>query len=259
MVYAFTIPLLLLFVLMFYKGVVKKKQPYLDINKPFPEEWKLLLDKHVRYYKNLNETEKKEFEDRIELFLADIKINGIDVEVTDLDKLLVASSAVIPLFRFPFYNYPRLREVQLYPGSFDAQFQTHEDVKGRNILGMVGQGFLNGVVILAKPDLEAAFNGQRSKQNVGIHEFIHLIDQADGAIDGIPEILFDNSYALPWLKEVKKEMKDIKKGKSDINPYALTNEAEFLAVVGEYFFDNPERMKKKHPELYELLTKIFKQ
>lgn len=249
--------MLALFLFVLYNGVIKKPKPYLDVNQPFPENWRKLLDQHVRFYHELNDEEKPEFEYRIEKILAHKKITGIDVEVTDLDRLLVASSAVIPLFRFPFFNYPRLREVQLYPSSFDHEFQTHHDVKGRNILGMVGQGFLNGVVILAKPDLERSFNGQRSKSNVGIHEFIHLIDQADGAVDGIPEILFDHSYALPWLKEVKKEMHDISEGKSDINPYALTNEAEFLAVVGEYFFDNPEKMKKRHPELYAILFKIF--
>ncbi|MCA9421547.1 MAG: zinc-dependent peptidase, partial [Nitrospira sp.] len=45
----------------------------------------------------------------------------------------------------------------------------------------------------------------------------------------------------------------------DINPYGLTNEAEFFAVVSEYFFENPVRMKKKHPELYSMLKQIFHQ
>lgn len=38
---------------------------------------------------------------------------------------------------------------------------------------------------------------------------------------------------------------------------ALTNNAEFLAVVSEYFFDNPEKFQKKHPELYQFLSAIF--
>ena len=94
---------------------------------------------------------------------------------------------------------------------------------------------------------------------MGIQEFVHLIDKADGAVDGVPEILFQHSYALPWIKEIKKEMQKIKTGHSDINPYALTNNAEFLSVVSEYFFDNPDKMKSRHPELYEILTEIYKQ
>lgn len=64
---------------------------------------------------------------------------------------------------------------------------------------------------------------------------------------------------MAWLKEVRREMRKIKDGHSDINPYALTNGAEFLAVVSEYFFDNPEKLKQRHAELYQYLTKIFQQ
>ncbi|HYX07095.1 MAG TPA: zinc-dependent peptidase, partial [Bacteroidales bacterium] len=125
--------------------------------------------------------------------------------------------------------------------------------------GMVGDRYLNNTVILSKPDLINAFNGTRNMHNVGIHEFVHLLDKADGATDGIPEILLDRNYVLPWLKEIKNEIHRIAKGHSDINPYGLTNNAEFLSVVSEYFFDNPHEFHKKHPELYEYLTTIFHQ
>jgi Mlc titration factor MtfA (ptsG expression regulator) len=51
----------------------------------------------------------------------------------------------------------------------------------------------------------------------------------------------------------------IKLGESDINPYAVTNEAEFFAVVSEYFFEKPKELKDRHPELYELLSNTFLQ
>jgi len=259
MTYFIVIPLLIFFLWVIYYSLIRKPKPLIDVNRIFPPEWKQLLQQHVLYYKNLQEMRKADFEHRILLFLAEKRINGIDTAIDDLDKLLVASSAIIPLFNYPYYNYPRLTEVNLYSTSFDDKFQTNARVEGRNTLGMIGTGFLNGIVLLSKPDLRAAFNGQRHKNNVGIHEFTHLIDKADGAVDGVPQILFDHSYVLPWLKEVKKEMAKIKNRKSDINPYALTNDAEFLAVVSEYFFDAPEKMKNKHPELYAMLSQIFKQ
>jgi len=54
-------------------------------------------------------------------------------------------------------------------------------------------------------------------------------------------------------------MSRIQQGRSDISPYALTSNAEFLAVVSEYFFDNPENFKIKHPNLYNYLITIFHQ
>ncbi|MEO8733898.1 MAG: zinc-dependent peptidase, partial [Flavobacteriales bacterium] len=66
-----------------------------------------------------------------------------------------------------------------------------------------------------------------------------------------------HAYVGPWLHEIKEEVARIQRGKSDINPYALKNNAEFLAVVSEYFFEEPEKMQKKHPELYAQLSAIF--
>ncbi len=229
------------------------------LKEPFPTKFRTILEERVRYYRHLPEDRKKEFEKRITMFLAEKDINGVDTEISDTDKLLVASSAIIPLFAFPYYNYPRIKEILLYPGSFDENFQTANTVQGRSIIGMVGNGFMTGTIILSRPDLEASFDGRRHKSNVGIHEFVHLIDGADGKTDGIPEILFQHSFVFPWLKEIKREMEKIENNHSDINPYALTNNAEFLAVVAEYFFDNPEKLKSHHPELYKDLVKIFSQ
>ncbi len=227
--------------------------------KSFPAGFREILSSRVRYYNNLSEEDKKEFETRIQKFLSDKKITGVDTEPSDADILLVACSAIIPMFGFPYYNYPGVSEILLYPNSFDKEFQTSDEVSGKNILGMVGDGFLTGHVLLSKPDLEAAFDGTRHKNNVGIHEFIHLVDKADGAADGVPEILFDHSFAFSWLREIKKEINKIKHEHSDINAYALKNNAEFLAVVSEYFFDDPDKMKTRHPELYHYLVKIFRQ
>lgn len=54
-------------------------------------------------------------------------------------------------------------------------------------------------------------------------------------------------------------MHRIEAGKSDINPYALTSEAEFLAVASEYFFEKPEKFRQEHPELYRQMSRIFRQ
>jgi len=259
-VFVFAVVFAVLAFYLIYRVIIKPKPVNEEILKePFPEEWRKILQQRVLYYRNLPPDRKKEFEERVKKFLAEKSVKGVDTDIDDSDRLLVAASAIIPVFNFPYFKYPNAREVLLYPGSFDEKFRTNNEAGQRDILGMVGDGFMNGVVVLSKPDLEAAFDGTRHKKNVGIHEFVHLIDKADGAVDGVPEILFKHSYSLPWLKEVRREMRKIKEGHSDINPYALTNDAEFLAVVSEYFFDNPEKLKQRHPELYRDLTDIFQQ
>ena len=246
--------------LIFYLTASYKKRKELNfkINQPFPEIWLKVLDENVLFYKNLPDSDKQLFEKRVQIFLASKSITGIDTDIDDTIRLMVASGAIIPTFAFPNYNYPHVHTILIYPNSFDERFQTNR-FEGHQefITGIVGNRALNGCVILSKPDLIKGFNGLPNQSNVGIHEFVHLLDKEDGEIDGIPEVLIQQPFVAPWLNEIKKEAGLIETGKSDINPYALTNNAEFLAVVSEYFFDNPDKFQKRHPELYHSLNTIF--
>jgi Mlc titration factor MtfA (ptsG expression regulator) len=122
---------------------------------------------------------------------------------------------------------------------------------------MVGNGALNHVMILSQHQLRQAFINKTGKDNTAIHEFVHLLDKTDGSVDGIPELLLDKKYITPWLQLMQKKIQAIIDNRSDINPYGATDEAEFFAVASEYFFERPKLLKEKHPDLYELLERIF--
>jgi len=66
---------------------------------------------------------------------------------------------------------------------------------------MVGNGPLHGKMALSKPHLHLGFKNSRDKHNVGIHEFVHLIDMADGNCDGFPERL---SKILRMIGDLKR-------------------------------------------------------
>lgn len=219
-------------------------------------EIQLLID-HVQFYRELNQEKKKSFEEQIAAFLAKVKIEGVGLTPGPLDRLLVASSAVIPIFGFNRWVYKNLTNVVLYPDTFNKDFEYAEG--DRNIMGMVGDGFMNGQMILSQTALHHGFSKSAGKNNTGIHEFVHLLDDADGAVDGVPEHFIRHEYAQPWIKMIHQEINKIEQNKSDINPYAVTNEAEFFAVVSEYFFEQPDALKEKHPELYRMLSHIFDQ
>ena len=102
------------------------------------------------------------------------------------------------------------------------------------------------------------FRNETDKKNTAIHEFVHLIDKSDGVIDGVPELLLSKQYAIPWIDLIKQEIDKIYEGRSDINPYGATNKSEFFAVISEYFFERPQLLQSKHPELYEMLEMIFR-
>ncbi len=216
-----------------------------------------LLNTHVEWYRKLGPEDRTRFEQQVTEFLSGITIEGVGTKVNDVDRILIASGAVIPIFGFPGWRYQNLTNVILYPDTFDKEFQFEGG--NRNILGMVGTGYMNGQMLLSRAALEKGFLNSPGRENTAIHEFIHLLDGADGATDGIPESLLQHQYSIPWLKMMHQEMHRIAEGSSDINPYALTSDAEFFAVAGEYFFEKPGELAHKHPELYKMLTRIFSQ
>ena len=227
----------------------------------FPAAWRRLLSERVAFYQILPEAEKIRFEQQVQVFLASTRITGVQTVVDDRTRLLVAASALIPVFGFPAWEYRNLAEVLIVPDAWTLPADPHQEVKPLpgTLLGSV-QGFQNQHYLrLSKASLEQGFQGAEDRQNVGIHAFAHLLDEADGAIDGRPNVALPPGLLQPWAAVVQREIAAIQAGRSEINPYAGTNEAEFFAVVAEYFFEKPEKLRENHPELYELLTQAFRQ
>ncbi|GAB3649679.1 zinc-dependent peptidase [Hymenobacter agri] len=228
---------------------------------PFPPEWRTILAERVAFYLALTDVEKVRFEQQTQVFLARTHITGVQTEVDDTTRLLVAASALIPTWGFPNWQYAHLGEVLIVPDAWtlpDAPDQEVKPLQG-TLLGSV-QGFQNQHYMrLSKASLEQGFQDATDRQNVGIHEFAHLLDEADGVIDGLPKAAMPPALLQPWTDLMHREIAAIREGKSEINPYAATNEAEFFAVVTEYFFEKPEKLQEHHPELYDLLTQAFHQ
>ncbi|GGW48979.1 hypothetical protein GCM10007383_36240 [Arenibacter certesii] len=180
-------------------------------------------------------------------------------ELEELDKVLIAASAVIPVFGFKEWHYTNLSGILLYPDNFNEDMQFSSKDNSRNIGGIVGNGRFEKQMILSKKALYHGFKNTTDKSNTGIHEFVHLIDKLDDRTDGVPERLMEHQYAIPWLNLIHKEMEAINDNHSDIRKYGGTNQAEFFAVASEYFFERADLLKRKHPELYGMLVECFRQ
>jgi len=227
----------------------------------FPAAWRQILTERVAFYLTLSVPEQARFERQVQLFLARTRITGVQTEVDDATRLLVAASAVIPVFGFGDWEYRNLAEVLIVPDAWQLPTGPDHEVEPLRgtLLGSV-QGFQNQHYMrLSKASLEQGFRDGLDRQNVGIHEFAHLVDEADGAIDGLPQAALPAGLLAPWAALMHREIETIRAGQSEINGYAGTSEAEFFAVVTEYFFERPEKLQEHHPELYDLLQKAFQQ
>lgn len=238
---------------LFRRRVFRRRQ---ILKRPFSETYRAILNTEVSFYRALDDAAKNRFENMAKVFLDEVAITGINETVDDQTRILVAASAIIPIFGFDDFEYSGLGEVLIYPNSFNHDFDSVA-APDRNILGMVGSNHLSGVMILSKPSLIAGFAIDNDKNNVGIHEFAHLVDKQAGGIDGVPPTAPAN-VVDPWVQWVGRELKRDETF-ADINDYAYTNEAEYFAVLTEYFFENPTQLQAKHPKLYAMMRQMYHQ
>jgi Mlc titration factor MtfA (ptsG expression regulator) len=226
------------------------------MHQPFPARWEEILREHVAFFEALTEVEKARFRQLVQIFLDEVRITGIRTEADDTIRVLVAASAVIPIFGFHDWEYHRLREVLIYPDAFDDAYQSRGGA-GADILGMVGLHHLSGVMILSKPALLAGFAPQSGKHNVGVHEFAHLVEKEADEYGLPPEVPW--MAVRQWVRYVARELAHPSKQLARLGDYAYQNEHEFFAVLAEYFFTSPESLKRRDPSLYALLRDLFHQ
>jgi Mlc titration factor MtfA (ptsG expression regulator) len=115
---------------------------------------------------------------------------------------------------------------------------------------------MDTTMILSLPALSAGFRNPDDKNNVGIHEFAHLIDKADGLIDGVP-VNLEADVRNRWIKLFSEEFGEIQKKSNDINQYGAVSLPEFFAVIIEYYKESPDKLERNHKELFNLLNDYF--
>src|ERR1700748_787409 len=119
------------------------------------------LSEHVSFYQKLDQAEKDLFRKRVQHFLNTTTITPVgNFVLTALDRLYVASSAIIPIFHFKDWAYNNLDEVLIYQDMFTKDFS--EEDAGRNVMGMVGDGAMNRMMILSLPALREGFEAGKA-------------------------------------------------------------------------------------------------
>ena len=233
------------------------------MRQPFPPAWHDILRQNLPPYPHL----PKALQDRLHgytmLFLSEKKFEGCGGQhITDEVRVTIAAQACLLLIGQQTKCYPKLRSILVYPhtyiaggkGNFGAQ---HEAPSAR-----LGESWQTGVVVLSWNSVKGGATNFDDGQNVTLHEFAHQLDQEDGAADGTP-VLKDASCYRPWSAALTKEysafLKRVKKHrKTVVDRYGATNPAEYFATATEAFFEKPEQLKEKQPDLFEALQQYFK-
>ncbi|NPA12255.1 MAG: zinc-dependent peptidase [Epsilonproteobacteria bacterium] len=226
---------------------------------PLKDEYKQIIQNFCLYH-ILTPTQKQILEYKINRFIAEKEFIGIGLEVTDEMKVTVAFFACIETIGYEEFCYPSLKYIYIYPHPIVLKDVQQGYIK---IQELIASGEAIGEsVIIAWDEVKRDFHINR---NVIIHEFAHELDYEDGMVDGMPPL--ERTMHDEWAKIIFSEYENLKnyslKAKKPlklklIDKYALTNRAEFFAVLSEYFFSKPDVLKKHFPQIYEEFKKFYK-
>jgi Mlc titration factor MtfA (ptsG expression regulator) len=234
--------------------------------RPFPENWRRILESNVAYYNRLTPEDQSELRGHIQVFMHEKHFEGIDGQkITDEVRVTIAAQACILLLHRETDYYPALKSILVYPHHyFAAEKQRQADgVVVEGIQGRLGESWYRGPVVLAWDEVRRVAHDHNDAYNVVFHEFAHQLDSESGANNGAP-LLPRRSMYIAWARVLGAEYRHliddvVHRHRSDLDAYGAKNPAEFFAVVTEYFFQNPRRLKQHHPELYDQLVLFYQQ
>lgn len=221
------------------------------VRTPLPPGTREWLERCVPLYRSMNGTARLRFESDMKIVLDEWTYEGVDdVAVTTKMKIGVAAGAALLLHGRPDWELPRHQTVLFYPDRFDSDYMLDEDA------AFDGMAHQQGPIILSSVALEESWENTEDANNVVLHELAHLLDYKNEFADGVPSLL-DPGSAVAWQELVRKEMWRIRHRRSLLRGYGATNPAEFFAVAVENFFERPDQLAERHPQLYAALEALF--
>ena len=227
------------------------------LKRTFPSNWQAIVHRRLPFLEKLSESEQKQLQDMIKLFVGKKNYYGCGgLEINDDIRVTIAAEACLLLLNRQTGVYPTM---QAYTGlpfmrlRWNVSNYNPDGTVSQVKSGLLGESWDTSKVILSWDDVEHGVVNFNDGHNVVLHEFSHQLDSESGSANGAP-LLKKNSYRL-WAKVLSKEFKALVKAseghdKAVMDYYGATNPAEFFAVATEAFFEKPQQMSNKHPELY---------
>ena len=224
-----------------------------------------ILEKNVPYLAKLDDADRAELGGLVRIFMAEKSFEGCGgLELTEEIKVTIAAQACLLLLHRETDIYPDLDSIVVYPHAYKVEAR-HRDgpVVIESEETRLGESWTRGTVVLAWDHVRHGAHLAGDGHNVVLHEFAHQLDAEDGSVDGAPALGTRARY-LEWAKVLGAEFKELSErihaGRpSDIDAYGATNPQEFFAVVTEMFFEQPAKLRGRHPELYAELLGFYKQ
>lgn len=215
------------------------------------EQRKILTD-HSALYNRLPRDLKIRLESLMHVFLCEVtfEVDGFS-EVTEEMRICVAAEACVLILSLGYDSYSQLRRVIISKDVLKQAGKECAGWAGRHEVAMHWHACLQGM------------HWGADNHNVILHEFAHVLDQADDATaQSIPVAVDSLVDRVKWEQVIDQEYPKIKAAYAEgrahtIDDYALTGNAEFFSCATESFFERSKELHQHNPEIYELLQDYY--
>lgn len=221
----------------------------------FSPAWLKILEENVPLYRRLPVDLRERLQDRVTQFVDSKRwkhCGGLEA-VTDEMKVTIAGQACFLLLNRDYgQNFTKVLTVMVYPGSRPGTGD------GETALPPV-EAWPSASVLLAWDEVKKTARDLRDERNEVLHEFARQLDLEDGQRDGQP-LLPDQTSHTAWARAMSREFFRIQaKAEGALaQTFASGDRGEVFAAATEMFFEWPDQLLVRHPELYELLRSFFK-
>jgi Mlc titration factor MtfA (ptsG expression regulator) len=199
------------------------------------------------------------------LFLAEKQFSAArGLELSDAMRLSIAVQACLPILELGLDWYSGWTGIVVYPGDFRVR---RSEIDEDGVLHewddeLAGESWPGGPVVLSWDAVGTA--ARRGEEiNVVIHEFAHKLDMASGEADGMPP-LHDGMDRAAWRSAFERAYDrfcaEVDRGRATwLDPYAAEHPSEFFAVLSEAFFERPNEVRRRYPDVYRQLALFYRQ
>ena len=233
-------------------------------NHAWPTEWTETLDR-LPLYQRLPTADRPRLRDITQILLHEQRYEGCGGQrIDDEVRVTIAAQAALLLLGIEHNYFSNASTVLVYPAAFVNPIP-QASAGGLVRVGVAahGEAWQRGPVVL---DWDATAHGTANGEdgrNVVLHEFAHKLDMLDGYADGHPPQR-SRGHTRRWQVALgaaftKLQAADRKGRASVLDKYGATNPAEFFAVATEAFFEKGPVLKRKRPDVYEVLADYFGQ
>jgi Mlc titration factor MtfA (ptsG expression regulator) len=211
-------------------------------NKKISETDKMILRNNCRFYRKLKPKYKIFFEHRVATFIDNTIFSERDISITREMKLTIASVYIQLTFGMKNYLNRLIEQIIIYPNVY---LSTHT--------GDYYKGEFNPrlkTVVFSWPDFKEGIDIENDNLNLGLHEFTHALHFATLKSEKPAHVLFNETLRSLFLSFSNEALRQNLLNSGFLRAYAFENEYEFVAVLLEHFFESPEELKQKFPDVY---------